>query len=123
MPETEILGPSRHPLANRKFGGLFSVALIGTVYPRRLTAAELTGPPPIMAIADIIEAPTAYDRPDKKANILSECIKILSFIKNDKHIDSDLFALFLTSRMYKAYAELCRFVDQIHDVDIARSVS
>lgn len=27
MPETEILGPSRHPLANRKFGGLFSVAL------------------------------------------------------------------------------------------------
>jgi len=68
-------------------------------------------------------APTAYDRPDKKANILSECIKILSFIKNDKHIDSDLFALFLTSRMYKAYAELCRFVDQIHDVDIARSVS
>ena len=42
----------------------------------------------------------------------------MSFMKKDAHIDSDLFELFLTSGIYKEYAE--RFLDpaQIDEVDI-----
>ena len=55
-----------------------------------------------MAIADIFEALTASDRPYKKAKTLSESVKILSFFKKDKHIDPELFDLFLTSGVYRA---------------------
>ena len=42
----------------------------------------------------------------------------MSFMKKDAHIDSDLFEFFLTSGVYKDYAE--RFLDkaQIDEVDI-----
>jgi HD-GYP domain-containing protein (c-di-GMP phosphodiesterase class II) len=75
-------------------------------------------PARMMAIADIFEALTASDRPYKKAKTLSEAIRIMSFMRNDNHIDPDLFKLFLTSGVYKTYAE--RFLDpeQIDDVDI-----
>jgi HD-GYP domain-containing protein (c-di-GMP phosphodiesterase class II) len=72
----------------------------------------------MMAIADIFEALTASDRPYKKAKTLSEAIRIMSFMRNDNHIDPDLFKLFLTSGVYKKYAE--RFLDpeQIDNIDI-----
>jgi HD-GYP domain-containing protein (c-di-GMP phosphodiesterase class II) len=66
-----------------------------------------------MAIADIFEALTASDRPYKKAKTLSECIKILSFFKKDQHIDPVLFDLFLTSGVYKRYAERYLLPEQI----------
>jgi HD-GYP domain-containing protein (c-di-GMP phosphodiesterase class II) len=72
----------------------------------------------MMAIADIFEALTASDRPYKKAKTLSEAIRIMGFMRNDNHIDPDLFKLFLTSGVYKKYAE--QFLDpgQIDDVNI-----
>ena len=72
-----------------------------------------------MAIADIFEALTASDRPYKAPKKLSESVKIMSFMKKDAHIDSELFELFLTSGVYKKYAE--RFLDkaQIDEIDIS----
>ncbi|MDA3947287.1 MAG: hypothetical protein PF439_11480 [Helicobacteraceae bacterium] len=58
-----------------------------------------------MAIADIFEVLTASDRPYKKGKTLSEALKIMSFMKNDQHIDSELFTLFLRTGVYKTYAK------------------
>jgi hypothetical protein len=69
----------------------------GTGYPRKLTRDEMSPLARMMAIADIFEALTAVDRPYKKGKTLSEAIKIMSFMKKDKHIDPDLFDLFLRS--------------------------
>ena len=90
----------------------------GTGYPLGLSKNELSLPARIMAIADIYEALTACDRPYKKAKTLTESLKIMSFMVKDKHIDEDLFRLFLTSGVYQQYAE--RFLDpsQIDEVDI-----
>ena len=94
----------------------------GTGYPKGLTADQMSIPARIMAIADIFEALTAGDRPYKKAKTLSEAVKILWFMKKDKHVDAELFELFLTSGAYRDYAEQFLRPDQIDDVDISKYV-
>jgi len=44
-------------------------------------------------------------------------------MRNDKHIDCDLFDLFLTSGVYLKYAEKYLSKDQIDDVDISLYLS
>jgi HD-GYP domain-containing protein (c-di-GMP phosphodiesterase class II) len=94
--------------------------LDGTGYPKGLTRDQMSIPARAMAIADIFEALTARDRPYKTPKKLSECIKILSFMKKDQHIDPDLFELFLTSGVYKEYAAQFLTPDQIDEVDISQ---
>jgi len=91
----------------------------GTGYPRRLRREAMPLTARMMAIADIFEALTASDRPYKKAKKLSEAIRIMHFMKQDRHIDPDLFELFLTSGVYLEYAR--RFLDpeQIDNVPVA----
>ena len=96
--------------------------LIGSGYPRKLTQDQLSVPSRIMAIADIFEALTASDRPYKKAKTLSESVKILSFFKKDKHIDADLFDLFLTSGVYLRYGERYLMPEQMDEVDITKYI-
>ena len=90
----------------------------GQGYPKKLNMSEQPLTARMMVIADIFEALTASDRPYKKAKTLSESIKILSFMRNDKHIDSDLFRLFLTSGVYKEYAKKFLAPEQIDEVNI-----
>jgi HD-GYP domain-containing protein (c-di-GMP phosphodiesterase class II) len=90
----------------------------GTGYPNKLRGDQMSLPARIMAIADIFEALTAADRPYKKAKTLSESVKILYFMKKDKHVDPDLFELFLTSGAYKDYAEQFLRPDQVDTVNI-----
>jgi HD-GYP domain-containing protein (c-di-GMP phosphodiesterase class II) len=59
----------------------------GTGYPRKLKKDDMSTPAKIMAIADIFEALTAADRPYKLPKKLSDSIKIMSFMKEDSHID------------------------------------
>ena len=66
---------------------------------------------------------TAADRPYKLPKTLSESVKIMGFMRNDEHIDPDLFDLFLQSGVYKDYAETFLDESQIDDVDIAEYVS
>ena len=105
-----------------EYAGTHHETLSGKGYPKQLAEGELSVPARIMAIADIFEALTASDRPYKKAKTLSESIKILSFFKKDRHIDGDLFDLFLTSGVYKRYGERFLQPEQIDEVDIAQFV-
>ncbi|WP_193771357.1 HD domain-containing phosphohydrolase [Candidatus Magnetaquicoccus inordinatus] len=105
-----------------EYAGSHHETLIGTGYPRKWNKAELSVPSRIMAIADIFEALTASDRPYKKAKKLSEAIKILSFFKKDGHIDPDLFNLFLTSGVYRRYAEKYLLPEQLDEVNIGQYV-
>jgi len=101
-----------------EYAGTHHETLIGTGYPRKLTKDELSIPARIMALADVFEALTASDRPYKKAKTLSESINILSFMVKDKHIDADVFELFLSSGVYKKYAKEFLKPEQIDEVDI-----
>ena len=92
----------------------------GTGYPRKLKRKDMSIPAKIMAIADIFEALTAADRPYKLPKKLSDSVKIMSFMKEDAHIDADLFKLFLTSGVYKTYAYKFLRPDQLDDVDISQ---
>lgn len=90
----------------------------GTGYPKRLTREDMSIPARIMAIADIFEALTAADRPYKAPKTLSESVRIMSFMRNDQHIDPDLFDLFLDSGIYKLYAEEFLDPSQIDEINI-----
>jgi len=95
----------------------------GTGYPKRLKREEMPSTARMMAIADIFEALTAADRPYKKGKRVSEALKIMSFMKRDQHIDPQLFDLFLTSGVYRRYAERFLRPEQVDDVDIAQYLS
>lgn len=90
----------------------------GTGYPRGLTRNEMSLPARMMAIADIFEALTAADRPYKKPKRLGECLKIMSSMRDDSHIDPALFNLFLTSGIWRDYAHIHMDPDQIDEVNI-----
>ncbi|MBF0110913.1 MAG: response regulator [Magnetococcales bacterium] len=92
--------------------------MIGTGYPCGLRREDMNVQSRILAIADIFEALTAVDRPYKKAKSLSEALKIMSFMRNDRHIDRDLFELFLRSGVHERYAGTFLRPDQIDAVDI-----
>lgn len=92
----------------------------GTGYPKKIMGGEMSVPARIMAIADVFEALTAADRPYKKPKKLSESIKIMGFMVKDQHLDPELFKLFLSSGVYKDYAEKFLEPSQIDEVDTAQ---
>ncbi len=87
--------------------------LDGSGYPRGLTGTEMSLQSRIMAIADIFEALTAGDRPYKKPMKLSQAVKIMGFMKKDRHIDPDIYDLFMESRLFYDYAKREMNPDQI----------
>lgn len=101
-----------------EYAGAHHETLIGTGYPKKLTKDEMSVPARILALADVFEALTATDRPYKEGKKLSESIKILSFMVKDKHIDEDIFKLFLTSGVYLTYGKTYLKPEQIDKVDI-----
>jgi hypothetical protein len=46
----------------------------------------------------------------------------MSLMKKDRHIDADLFDLFLLSGVYRDYADLFLKPEQIDEVDVAAYV-
>ena len=102
------------------FAGAHHETLIGTGYPRELTIDDMPISSRIMAIADVFEALTASDRPYKEPKTLSASIKILSFMVKDQHLDADIFKLFLSSGVYKVYADKYLKPEQIDEVDISK---
>lgn len=79
--------------------------LDGTGYPLGLKDDQLSLQSRIIAIADIFEALTAKDRPYKKAKSINEALEIMRQMVKDKHIDADLFDLFVQERIYEAYIQ------------------
>ncbi len=102
-----------------KIAGEHHESMHGGGYPKGLKQRELSIPSRIMAIADIFEALTASDRPYKNAKSLSEALWIMFHMKKEGQIDAALFNLFITSGIYRTYAE--HFLDpaQHDEVDEA----
>jgi HD-GYP domain-containing protein (c-di-GMP phosphodiesterase class II) len=101
-----------------EFAGGHHERVDGKGYPRGLTQEQMPLPARIMAIADIFEALTAKDRPYKPAKTLSESLRILGFMKQEGHVDPDLFDLFIRERVYLEYAEQYLDPAQIDAVDV-----
>ena len=102
-----------------EFAGGHHEKMDGTGYPKGLKAKQMSTQAKMMAIADIYEALTAADRPYKEGKKLSAAMRIMGFMKNDYHIDVDLFEIFVRSGVYKKYAEEHVAKTQIDEVDEA----
>lgn len=92
----------------------------GTGYPKGLTKDQMSIPARMMAIADIFEALTASDRPYKEGKPLSECLAIMGRMRENQHIDPDLFDIFIERKVYLQYAEQFLKPGQIDKIDHSR---
>ena len=100
-----------------EFAGGHHEKMDGTGYPKGLKEDQMSPQAKIMAIADIYEALTAPDRPYKDGKKISDAMRIMGFMKNDYHIDEDLFEIFVKTGVYKKYADKFVAKNQIDEVD------
>lgn len=77
----------------------------GTGFPRGLKREQMSLPARMMAIADIFEALTASERPYKSPMKISQALSIMKRMRDDEHIDPDLYALFVQARVWEQYAK------------------
>ncbi|MBF0371442.1 MAG: HD domain-containing protein [Magnetococcales bacterium] len=106
-----------------EMAGSHHETMMGSGYPKKLNREDMSVQARILAIADIFEALTAADRPYKPPKTLSQSLKIMGFMRNDGHIDPDLFDLFLRSGAWQEYAERYLKPQQIDSVDIEQFLS
>jgi len=92
----------------------------GKGYPKGLKGGDMTLQARIMAVADIFEALTAKDRPYKEGKKLSDALMILGRMKQDQHIDPDLFDIFIRKQVYMQYAKDYLEPHQIDTVDVGK---
>lgn len=90
----------------------------GKGYPRGLRREEMSVQARCMGIADVFEALTASDRPYKDAMPISQALQILARMKDDQHIDADLFNVFIREGVWLEYAREHLSPAQI-DMDLA----
>lgn len=76
----------------------------GSGFPRGLTREQMSWPARMMAIADIFEALTAKDRPYKEPMKISQALSIMKKMRDNNHIDPDLYGLFVDARIWEQYA-------------------
>jgi hypothetical protein len=100
-----------------EFAGCHHEKMDGTGYPNKLKGNQMSIPARMIAIADIFEALTAGDRPYKKGMSLSRALKILGRMKLEKHIDPDLFDVFIDKKIYLIYAKEHLNKDQIDEIN------
>lgn len=89
----------------------------GTGYPKGLKKEQMSVPARMMAIADIFEALTASDRPYKEGKPLSECLAIMGRMRENQHIDPDLFDIFIDQKVYLQYAKQFLKPGQLDHID------
>lgn len=99
-----------------EYAGAHHERVDGKGYPNGLTGEQMSTPAKIMAIADIFEALTANDRPYKEPKKLSQVLKIMQKMKNEGHIDHDLYSVFINNKVYMDYAEQYISAIQIDDI-------
>jgi len=87
-----------------EYAGAHHERMDGKGYPLGLTRDEMSVPARVMAIADVFEALTSWDRPYKEAKKLSEALSILGKMKQRNHVDPDLFDLFIHEKVYLPFA-------------------
>lgn len=90
----------------------------GSGFPRGLTREQMSIPARILAIADVFEALTARERPYKAPLKLSEALGIMQRMRDQHHLDPDLYRLFLDAGVWRDYALQALDPEQL-DVDDA----
>jgi HD-GYP domain-containing protein (c-di-GMP phosphodiesterase class II) len=116
----EALPWPRHLTNVPEYAGGHHERMDGKGYPRGLTREQMSVQARCMGIADIFEALTAKDRPYKKGKSLSESLEILGRMKENGHVDPDLFDVFVRKGVYRKYAEMFLDPEQIDVVDERR---
>jgi HD-GYP domain-containing protein (c-di-GMP phosphodiesterase class II) len=113
----EALPWPKHLTKVPEYAGGHHERMDGKGYPKGLTRDEMSVQARCMGIADIFEALTAKDRPYKKGKTLSESLEILGRMRQNHHIDPDLFDVFVRRKVYRRYAEMFLDREQIDEVD------
>jgi len=85
----------------------------GSGYHQGLSKKALPLQTRILAFADIFEALTAKDRPYRKPMKLSQAVETMNLMVKDKHIDANVYDLFINSRLYYDYANKFMNPEQI----------
>jgi HD-GYP domain-containing protein (c-di-GMP phosphodiesterase class II) len=116
----EALPWPKHLTNVPEYAGGHHERMDGKGYPKGLTREQMSVQARCMGIADIFEALTAKDRPYKKGKTLSESLGILGRMKQNQHIDPDLFDVFVRRKVYRRYAEMFLDKEQLDDVDESR---
>jgi hypothetical protein len=113
----EALPWPRHLTNVPEYAGGHHERMDGKGYPRGLTREQMSVQARVMGIADIFEALTAKDRPYKVGKTLSESLSILGKMKENGHVDPDLFDIFVRDKVYLRYAREFLDAEQIDEVD------
>jgi HD-GYP domain-containing protein (c-di-GMP phosphodiesterase class II) len=116
----EALPWPKHLTKVPEYAGGHHERMDGKGYPKGLTREQMSVQARCMGIADIFEALTAKDRPYKKGKTLSESLEILGRMRQNHHIDPDLFDVFVRRKVYRRYAEIFLDKEQIDEVDESR---
>jgi len=103
----------RHLKRVTEYAGGHHERMDGKGYPKGLKREDMSIPARMMGIADIFEALTAHDRPYKPAKTLSETLKIMEMMKNEGHIDPDIYEVFVQQKVYLRYARAFLGPEQI----------
>lgn len=101
----ETLPWPRHLKNVPEYAGGHHERMDGKGYPRGLTRDQMSLQARMMGIADIFEALTAADRPYKNGMTLSQAIAIMCKMRDNGHIDPDLFQVFVRERVYERYGQ------------------
>jgi len=109
----------RHLRRVPEYAGGHHERMDGKGYPKGLYAGDMSIPARVLAIADVFEALTATDRPYKPGKKLSETMRIMGAMKRENHLDPALLDHFVSSGVYRRYAERYLSPDLIDDVDEA----
>jgi HD-GYP domain-containing protein (c-di-GMP phosphodiesterase class II) len=91
----------------------------GKGYPRGLTRSQMSWQARMLGVADIFESLTAADRPYKSGMPLSQALLTMRRMRDNGHIDPDLFDLFVRSGVYQRYAERFLPPEQCDPVDLS----
>jgi len=115
----ETLPWPRHLQNVPEYAGGHHERMDGKGYPRGLTREQMSLQARMMGIADIFEALTAADRPYKSGMTLSQAIAIMCKMRDNGHIDPDLFEVFVRERVYLRYGQQFLDAGQVDGVDVA----
>ncbi|HKU45925.1 MAG TPA: HD domain-containing phosphohydrolase [Burkholderiales bacterium] len=116
----EALPWPKHLTNVPEYAGGHHERMDGKGYPKGLKRDEMSVQARCMGIADIFEALTAKDRPYKKGKTLSESLEILGRMRENHHVDPDLFDIFVRRQVYRRYAEMFLDKEQIDEVDVSK---
>ena len=115
----ETLPWPRHLQNVPEYAGGHHERMDGKGYPRGLTREQMSLQARMMGIADIFEALTAADRPYKSGMTLSQALAIMCRMRDNGHIDPDLFEVFVRERVYLRYGQQFLDAGQVDGVDVA----